>query len=72
LSVVASFFKENHVAISTTNDEYNSIPYLIKIRCMLYFYDILIVDNAFFNMWYKSNNLVKSIRPLPAITLAGW
>ena len=31
--------------------------YLIKIRCVLYIYDILIVDNAFFNMWYKSNKI---------------
>ena len=46
--------------------------YLIKIRCVLYFYDILIVDNPFFNMWYKSKNLMKCIRHLPAITLVGW
>ena len=45
---------------------------LIKIRCVLYFYDILIVDNTFFNMWYKSKNLMKCIIHLPAITLAGW
>ena len=36
---------------------------------MLYIYDILIVDNAFFGMRYKSKNLMKCIRHLPAITL---